>query len=1157
MSSGRLIVGAILLVGIHGPAWAAPQDKPSAEAIAFFESQVRPLLAASCFKCHGKAPGKGSLLLSSRTGLSAGGESGPVIVPGKPDESLLISAVRYQNGQLRMPPDGKLPGEDIARLERWVQEGATWTADELPLSPQGRLEGELTAEQRNFWSFRPLNEYTIPSVRAEEWPRGPIDQWILSRLEQRGLAVSEPADKRTLLRRATFDLTGLPPTPHEIDAFLADESPGAFVAVVERLLASPQYGERWGRHWLDVVRYADARDLIQLPAESDFREAWRYRDWVISAFNRDLPYDQFIRLQLAGDLLQPTDPNQIDIEALVATGMLAIADFVPGDVDKEQMIADYVNDQIDVVGRGVMGLTLTCARCHDHKFDPISTRDYYALAGIFFSTRLIPGPVPGNTPLVRVPLLSSVELKAAEAHAARDKQRIAELSQAVQVAADSERLSYLGQLVCTQTPRYLLAACDYLHRRDGEERSTVIEIATADKLDEATLARWLKYVENHPHPALSPQLATVDRVEREQSVQELGRKLLAIARRRQTSNVEDPTARILSESEILRFRADDPRIQTNDAGQVTVWPDHGGLSQDASTVAETQGPTLARSRDRGPSRTVFRFDGRQMLQAPHSVPSIGSLFVVFRPAQQAPPGQRLVGWEDSSAGLHGLGLMLESSASLRAIARRGGANGDVVTSLPDSTDFRLLSITWGPAGVTIHVNGVAMGTNQSIDAVTSAPDIPALHIGGPGSGASAKFCGDLAELRVYRAQLDAEVRGRCEAELRQRWMDATNQADPASDLLEDLHDELMSLRGPFWADQAERDRFLPEDARARLASTSQELEALKKKPTLEIPRAVVVQEGGPPGTQHDGFGDAAVYIRGNPATRGPLVPRGFPRVLAGEKQAPIRQGSGRRELADWLTRPDHPLTARVMVNRIWQHHFGTGLVPTSTNFGARGERPSHPELLDYLARRFVASGWSVKSMHRLIMLSSVYQQSSRASQTSLVADPENRLLGRMNRRRLEAEAIRDNLLAVAGRLNTNPGGPGFLDAAVPRRSVYLMSVRTGAKAAEFGPLFDGPDCSAIVEQRSQSTVAPQALFLLNDPFVMDMAGALAERVAREAPLLTRESRIDRVYQIAIGRPPTAAEVEIAQGLLGQHPDTDAWSRFCHVVICTNEFIYVD
>ncbi len=1022
--------------------------------------------------------------------------------------------------------------------------------------PDDSPANAITAEERNFWSFLPLGDFAPHAVRNDAWPHSPIDRFILLRLEQRGLTSTEPADKRTLLRRATFDLTGLPPTPRETEDFLADDSPTAFVAVVERLLASPRYGERWGRHWLDVVRYADARDLIQLPAESDFREAWRYRDWVVSAFNRDLPYDQFIKLQLAGDLMQPVDPNQIDTEALVATGMLALADFVPGDVDKEQMIADYVNDQIDVVGRAVMGLTVACARCHDHKFDPISTEDYYALAGIFFSTRLIPSPVAGNTPLVRVPLLSPVELKAVEAQAARDKQRLAELTQAVQVASERERLTYLGQWVAAETPRYLLAAWDYGHLA-SEGRPTVTNFAAAQKLDEAILLRWLKYLAEHPHPALSPQRAASDRAESERLSQELGRELSTIAERRQAMNIENPVARTLMESEVLRFRADDPRIQTNDAGQVALWPDHGGISEDASPVPGTPGPALITSSDNGQSRPVLRFDGQQLLQSPRGVPSCGSLFVVFRPAQNAPAGQRLIGWEDSSIGQHGLGLMLDSPGSLRAIVRRSGASGDVATELPRSTDFQVVSITWGPVGVTVHCNGAAMGTNQAIDAVSSAPEISALRIGGPGSGASAKFCGDLAELRVYGVQLDAAARGACEAELKRRWLGASDQAVCASDPPEDLYDELLSLRGPFWADEAQRSRSLSDDARARLASIEQELDALKKKPAPEIPKAVVVQEGGPSGTEHEGFHDAPVYIRGNPATRGPIVPRGFPRVLAGENQPPIRQGSGRRELADWLTRPVHPLTARVMANRIWQHHFGEGLVRTSTNFGARGERPSHPELLDYLASRLMASGWSVKSMHRLIMLSSTYQQSSRASEATLAADPENRLLGRMIKRRLDAEEIRDNLLAAAGRLDANPGGPGFLDVTIPRRSLYLMSVRTGAKAAEFGPLFDGPNCGTIVEQRSQSTVAPQALFLLNDPFAMNLAAALAQRVAQDVPSLSDLARIDRVYQIAVGRPPTVTEIEIALELLGKQPDAEAWSRYCQVVLCTNEFIYVD
>lgn len=1157
MSRGRIVVVAVFLFGVYRPAWAAPHDPPSAEALEFFKSQIRPLLAARCSQCHGKAPGKGGLLLSSPKGLIAGGDSGPVIVPGKPAESLLISAIRYQNRQLQMPPDGKLPDADIARLERWVQEGGVWVADSPALAAAEQTPSEFTAEQRNFWSFQALREDALPSVRDEAWTQGPIDHFILARLEERGLRASEPADKRVLLRRATFDLTGLPPTRDEIAAFLADNSPTAFAAVVDRLLASPRYGERWGRHWLDVVRYADARDLIQLPAESDFREAWRYRDWVVNSFNRDLPYDQFIKLQLAGDLLQPANPNQIDKEALVATGMLAIADFVPGDVDKAQMIADYVNDQIDVVGRGIMGLTLACARCHDHKFDPISTHDYYALAGIFFSTRLIPGPVAGNTPLIRVPLLSAAELKAVEAQAARDKQQLAALTQAVQVAADREHLAYTGQLVSTQAPGYLVATWDVLHRPAGEERSAVTEAATARKLNEATLARWLKYVADHPHPVLSPFLAASDRMDSESLAQELGRKLSDTAARRQKTHAEDSGEGALAKHELLRFQADDPRLRTNDTQQVSVWPDHGGLSQDAAAVADTPGPTLIADSDPAGSLRFLRFDGHQMLQAPLNVPAVGSLFVVFRLAQQAVPGQRLIGWEDSAIGQHGVGVMLEPSGSLHVIARRNGEKGDVVTTLPHSTIFQLLSVTWGPAGVTVHLNGMAAGNNHSIDAVSSAPDIPALHIGGPGSGASAKFSGDLAELRVYDTQFDEETRARCEATLRRRWFAASDQPACHGDPLEDLYDELLSLRGPFWADQAERIRSLPETACARLALMNQELETLRKKPAPEVPRAVVVQDGGPPGTEHEGFQDAAVYLRGNPATRGPRVPRGFPHLLDGDRQSPIRQGSGRLELANWLTRVDHPLTARVMVNRIWQHHFGEGLVRTSTNFGARGERPSHPELLDFLASRFLASGWSVKSMHRLIMLSSVYQQSSRASRATLLEDPENRLLGRVNRRRLEAEAIRDSLLAVAGRLDPTPGGPGFLDSTIPRRSLYLMSVRTGAKAASFGPLFDGPNCSAIVEQRSQSTVAPQALFLLNDPFVMEMATALADRVVKEIPSLEQEARIERVYQIAIGRPPTTAEVDIARELLDSQPDADAWFGFCHMVLCTNEFIYVD
>ena len=318
-----------------------------------------------------------------------------------------------------------------------------------------------------------------------------------------------PADRRTLLRRATFDLTGLPPTPEEVEAFLADASPDAFARVVDRLLASPAYGERWGRHWLDVVRYADARDLIQLPAESDFREAWRYRDWVVDAFNRDLPYPEFVRYQIAGDLLPPSRPGGINADGLVATGLLAIADFVPGDVDKDQMIADYVNDEIDVVGRAFLGLSIACARCHDHKFDPISAEDYYALAGIFFSTRLIPGPVPGNTPLVRVPLLPPDELARLRARDAADKRRRAELEQQLPDAVDRAYIAHLRRLIAGQTARYLVAACEYRHA--AGRRSPRWPAGGRRGLHEGLLAAWVDYlgrIAKQPSPAFTRPCAT-------------------------------------------------------------------------------------------------------------------------------------------------------------------------------------------------------------------------------------------------------------------------------------------------------------------------------------------------------------------------------------------------------------------------------------------------------------------------------------------------------------------------------------------------------------------------------------------------------------------------------------------------------------------------
>ncbi len=1035
------------------------------------------------------------------------------------------------------------------------------------------ISGSITAslaadDDLRHWSFRPVRAVAAPAVRDPAWVASPIDAFVLAKLEAHGLRPSPAADRRTLIRRATFDLTGLPPTPEQVEAFLADTSAGAFSKVVERLLDSTAYGERWGRHWLDVVRYADARDLIQLPAESDFREAWRYRDWVVASFNRDLPYDQFIRQQVAGDLMQPDDPTQIDADALVATGLLSIADFVPGDVDKEQMIADYVNDQIDVVGRAILGLTIACARCHDHKFDAITTEDYYSLAGIFFSTRLIPSPVKGNTPLVRVPLLPRAEIAAIEATQARDQQRIVELTRDIANFGEREYRAYLEQAVESKTHTYLCALWDFDHRPPGQASQTLADFAATSGLDAATLTRWKAYLDQ---PQRDPDLSAIqslsDRTAVEFQTGELEKQLSEFAAARRAAWDADPVARSLGESCLVQLKANDRNLIANDAHQATVWPNHGRVLENAVPVVDVPSPAVASHDFNGHSQSILKFTGKELLQITRSIPATGSLVIAFRPDPGGSPGQRLVGWEDSAVGQHGLGIMTDAAGSLHVIVRCRGASGDVVvpapTVPPSLAGFQTVCVTWGPYGVAVYRDGEAVGTNSGITSVSSDPAITALRIGGPGSGSSSRFQGDLAELRVYDVPLDPAARVRIEHEIKTHWLNPSDTSpSDAANPIPLLYERLTSEQSPFRLEPTERDKSLSAATQQQLTAMRGELETLKKKPPREIPRAVVVQDGGPAETSHAGFRDAHVFLRGNHLNLGHTVPRGVPKSLEGANPPIIKEGSGRRELAEWLTRPENPLTARVMVNRIWQHHFGVGLVPTSANFGAMGDDPSHPELLDFLAAQFVASGWSIKAIHRQILLSNVYQQSSASNAAGMAADPENRWLWRANRRRLESEAFRDSLFAVAGRLDPTLGGPGFQDAATTRRSLYLMSVRTGAKTSDIGPLFDAPDCSGIVERRNESIVAPQALFLMNDPLVKDLATALSDRIVREVPTGDIQQRIKRLYLVVLGRLPSKDEVDIGLQILHDQMGTnltsaDNWPGYCRLVVSTNEFMFVD
>ena len=724
-------------------------------------------------------------------------------------------------------------------------------------------------------------------------------------------------------------------------------------------------------------------------------------------------------------------------------------------------------------------------------------------------------------------------------------------------------IAHLKHLVTGETARYLVAASEYRNANAGSAKVSLDEQAHQSRLHEGLLAGWVDYlggVENPPtagrHPTLRDAAAGNSSGRRSSGPRRsFSRRWRCCPRVGRPSPDLPDGIESLARDCVLRFRADDPYLLTDSESRVLLWPNRSGLPADARPVSAGKGPVKTSTTINGRTRDVLRFDGRSLLESQRRVPSVGSLFVVFQTAKTAASGQRLIGWEDSDVGQHGLSLMPESGGAVRAIVRNHGQAGDLVDARPVS-GFESVCVTWGPNGTTLHRNGVAAGSSKTIVAVSSDPGIIALHLGGPGSGSSPRFRGDVAEIRVYQRQLDAAARKRVEAELHRAWFEPADRKSTPRDSLAELFDELTSARGPFWLAADARQALLPSEDRARLAGLRHELETLEKKAPFEVPQAVVVREGGPKGTRHEGFKDAHVFLRGNHKRPGKTVPRGFPMVLTGGRPVRITEGSGRRQLADWLARPDHPLTARVMVNRIWQHHFGEGLVRTANDFGKRGDRPSNPGLLDELATRFVKSGWSLKAMHRLIMLSATYQQSSRGDSEGLARDPENRRFGRTNRRRLDAEAIRDSLLAVAGRLDTKSGGPAFAELAVPRRTVYLMSVRTGPSSSDFGRLFDRADPGSIVAQRGQSIVAPQALFFLNDPFVGELARALAARVAREEPGDV-PARIRRLYLLSLGRPASAAEIDLGRQLLAPDGAVDPWERYCQILLSSNEFMYLD
>jgi hypothetical protein len=909
---------------------AGRADTPPAEAVEFFEAKVRPVLVEHCYGCHSAEQGKskGGLQLDTRAGVRAGGDGGPAVVPGKPDASPLVKAVRYTDPDLRMPPKGKLPAEQIAVLEAWVRMGAPdpRTGAAVPQPPGGDAA-------RSHWAFRPVRDPPAPAVKRGDWVRTPVDAFVLANLEARGLSPSPEADRRTLIRRAYFDLTGLPPTYEEVEAFAADDSPDAFARLVDRLLASPRYGERWGRHWLDVARYADTKDGVLMYGDDRVRPfAYTYRDYVIRAFNDDLPFDRFVHEQLAADQLGPEgDPAR-----LAAMGFLTLGRTFDNNVH------DVIDDRIDVVTRGLLGMTVSCARCHDHKYDPIPTEDYYSLYGVFAASEapLVPPPLD---PAARGPE------KYEKAYAAKRKEVEGMLDSQYALLSEAARSRVADYLVhvATTEPDPMETAIYFLSLAPEDLRPPIV-------------ARWRTFLARRATP-------------------------------------------------------DDPVFGP--------WHDLFALPEDRLAA--------------GAGAVVDRWKRRPPGTAP------GQLNPLVRDA-----------------------LAAAEIASRADVAR---TYGGLLKRVYDESK---------PAG---SPPDAARG--QLLDILT-APDSPPYFPKGHTS----------------------------------RYMS-----------------------------RADKDAF---------GGKLQELDRLAVKEPDAPPRAMALADSAD-------LHDPRVFIRGNPARPGASVPRRFLRALAGDAREPFPNGSGRLDLARAITAPDNPLTARVIVNRVWMHHFGEPLVETPNDFGLRTPRPVQAELLDHLAAALRNDGWSLKSLHRRIMLSNTYRQASSDRPDCRRIDPENRLLWRMNRRRLDLEAMRDSMLAASGRLEHKLYGRPVDVAGDPqgrRRTVYGLVDRQSLPGLYRAFDFASPDQSA--ERRPHTTVPQQALFGLNSRFVLVQAESLATR-PEVAGAADPQAKVTTLYRAALARDPDAGELRAATGFVAaaeeatEKPPVSPWAQLAQVLLLTNEFLFVD
>jgi mono/diheme cytochrome c family protein len=1073
---------------------AAPPAVDERQGEEFFEKEVRPLLAARCHECHGALKQKGNLRLDSRATALKGGDTAPAVIPGKPEESLLVDAIRYGE-TYQMPPKSQLPPDEIATLVRWVRIGAPW-GRETQVLPEAKPSSDFDlAERARHWSWQPIVAVEPPAVIDAGWAKTAIDRFILARLEAAGIAPAPLADKRTLLRRVTFDLIGLPPTVAEIDNFLADDSPLAFEKVVDRLLASPHYGERWARHWLDLVRFAETQGH---EFDFDIPNAYRYRDYVIRALNADVPYDQFVVEHVAGDLLANPrrHPQEGFNESIIGTGFFFLGEAKHSPVDVRQDEADRVDNQIDVFAKTFLGLTVSCARCHDHKFDAISTEDYYALAGYLQSSRYQQAYIDPPQPLADV---------------------LAGLSR----VGDERRAIVLAHL-----------------REQCPPRLTGLASALLTESESPSAGDW------------SEQM------------------------RKAASNVEDP----FHPWAVLSAKADSGGAQNFAERRAALVV---GLKEKLASAPEKSAKIPANGSlplaDFGvASYAPWQATGAAFGQKPLAAGDLLPLAPYDRASAQ------LAAATSAHSGLISARLQgtLRSPTfeivSPRIAYRLHGTGGHVrliVDGLQLIRDPIYGGLQFKPKGPESHWHeqdvSKWVGHRAYIEVIDDGDGFIALEkvlfLDGPLPPARPNplVVAALDEPGIVSLELLAQkYQSICQQVISQWLADGgtvrSDGAERAAIARSILDSPLLGLRATLAESAA---------VRSRLQTLDERQAALESR--LEPPRQAMAMADGT-------AEDEVVFIRGSHKTPGAVVPRRFLEALGGKEHPAPDEGSGRRELAEQMVSSANPLAARVMVNRLWHHHFGAGIVRSPDDFGVMGQRPTHPELLDYLAEQFVREGWSLKAMHRLIVLSNTYRMSSQPQHDADRADPENKLWHRMAVRRLEAESIRDAILAVSGQANPamygpsvmpyltsfmsgrgRPGASGPLDGG-GRRSIYLSVRRNFLSPMLLA--FDYPTPFTTIGRRGVSNVPAQALSMLNNPFVIEQAHKWAAGVMSGAQQ-DAVSRVRRMYLTALSREPDAIEERAALAFLADVGTTAeaqerAWTELAHVLFNVKEFIFI-